>query len=72
MLHRLVREELGHEIEAAVTESEPIEDQRHRRRPHTDLLAVTGLLLVEPVGHADLASDLGDDAQMVEMFDDVV
>jgi hypothetical protein len=33
------------------------------------LLPAAGILLVEPGGHADLATDLGGDAQMVEMFD---
>src|SRR5262249_42865004 len=39
-------------------------------RPHAHLLSVGGVLLVQPVRHSDLATDLRDDAQMVEMFDD--
>jgi hypothetical protein len=68
MLHRLVREELGHEIEAAVTEAPPIEDHRHRRRPDTDLLPIPWLLLIQPVGYPDFVANSRHDPQMVEML----
>src|SRR5262249_10250993 len=71
MRDRFVREELRDQVELAVTKAQPIEHQRHRRRSHADLLAVTRPLLVKPVSHADLPTDLRNDDQMVEMLDDV-
>jgi hypothetical protein len=68
MLHRLIREELGHEVEPTIAEAESVQDQRDRRCPHAHLLPVGGLLLVQPLGHPDLPTDLRDDAQMVEML----
>lgn len=70
MLHRFVGEELRHEIQPAIAEAQSVQDQRDGRRPHAHLLSVGGVLLVQPVRHSDLPTDLRDDAQMVEMFDD--
>src|SRR5713226_8170668 len=70
MLHRFVGEELRHEIQPAITEAEPVEHQRNGRGPHAHLLSVGGVVLVEPLGDPNLATDLRDDPQMVEMLDD--
>src|SRR5690348_15245349 len=70
MLHRFVGEELRHEIEPTITEAESVEHQRDGRGPHAHLLSVGGVLLVEPFGDPNLATDLSNHAQMVEMLDD--
>src|SRR5690349_14664292 len=72
VLDRFIREVLRDEVESAITEPQAIEHQRHGRRPHTDLLAVARLLLVEPLGHPDLPTDFGHDAQIIEMFHHVL
>jgi hypothetical protein len=68
---RFVREKLRHQIQLAVTEPQPIEHQRDRSRPHIHLLPIAGLLLVQPLGEPDLATDLRDDPQMVQMLHDI-
>ncbi len=71
MLHGFVREELGHEIEPAVAASQSVADHRGGRRAHAHLLPVPWLLLIQPVGDPDLSTHLGDQAQMIEVFDHI-
>ena len=70
MLHGFIREELGHAIEPAIAQAEPVEHERDGRCPHAHRLPVGGVVLVEPLRDPDLATDLSDDAQMIEMLDD--
>jgi hypothetical protein len=72
VVHRLVREELRNKIEAAVAEAQSVEDHCHRRRAYAHRLPIPGLLLIQPVGDPDFPTDLGHQAQMIEMFDDVL
>ncbi len=67
----LFSKELRHQIERAIAETEAIEHQRHCCCSHADLLPVARFLVVQPIGDPDLATDLGDDAQMVKMLDDI-
>ncbi len=71
VFHRFVSVELRHQIEPPIAEAQAIEHHRYRGRPDADQLAVARFLLVQPVRHADLATNLGDEAQMVEMFDHI-
>ena len=61
MLNGRVGKELRDQIQPAIAEPQPIEDQGHRGRADAHLLTVTRLLLVQPSRYADFSTDFGHD-----------
>jgi hypothetical protein len=68
VLDQLIREELRHQIQLAITEAQSIEHHGHGRRAHAHPLARGRILRIEPFCHPDLPTHLGHNPQMIEML----
>ncbi len=65
-LDRLVGEELRHQVQPAIAETEPVQDHGHCRRADPDPFMALVVLRVQPLGETDLPTDAGHDPQVIQ------
>jgi hypothetical protein len=65
-LDRLGRKELRHQIQPAITEAQPVQDHRHRRRADPHPLVALHVLRIEPLRQPDLTTHPCHDTQVIQ------